>query len=151
MIFLFILFQFAIPITYITEPHSTFIPPSSKLTYLVNVTHITSSNPRIRALTAKHDISLGLQSFAWYSRHILASCYWQPCSLLNVLKQIKMASKNVTTVDTRAELAELVKRKAEIAVWLWCSHAVNVVLWNTVMICNQHTILKCSFVILGLR
>jgi len=27
-----------------------------------------------------------------------------------------MASKNVTTVDTRAELAELVKRKAEIAV-----------------------------------
>jgi len=34
----------------------------------------------------------------------------------NLTKQTKMASKNVTTVDTRAELAELVKRKAEIAV-----------------------------------
>lgn len=28
-----------------------------------------------------------------------------------------MGSKSVTTADTRAELAELVKRKAEIAVW----------------------------------
>jgi predicted transcriptional regulator len=51
-----------------------------------------------------------------------------------LMKQIKMASKNVTTVDTRAELAELVKRKAEIAVWIWCIHAVNVVLGNTVVI-----------------
>jgi hypothetical protein len=32
------------------------------------------------------------------------------------MKELKMASKNITTVDTRAELAELVKRKAEIAV-----------------------------------
>jgi len=118
MIFLSILFQFAIPITYIIDPHSAFISPSSKLTYLVNVTHSYSSDPRIRALTAKHDISPGLQSFAHYPRHILVSCYWQPCSLLLLLKPIKMASKNVTTVDTRAELAELVKRKAEIAVWL---------------------------------
>jgi hypothetical protein len=69
-------------------------------------------------MAAKHDISLEMQSSAEYSRHTLVSCYWQPCYLLTILKQIKMASKNVTTVDTRAELAELVKRKAEIAVWL---------------------------------
>ncbi|XP_021930843.1 chromatin modification-related protein MEAF6 [Zootermopsis nevadensis] len=31
------------------------------------------------------------------------------------MTELKMASKNQTTVDTRAELAELVKRKAEIA------------------------------------
>jgi hypothetical protein len=39
---------------------------------------------------------------------------------MNVTKKIKnfkMASKTLTAVDTRAELAELVKRKAEIAVW----------------------------------
>ena len=34
------------------------------------------------------------------------------------MNEYKMAAKNITTVDTRAELAELVKRKAEIAVWL---------------------------------
>jgi hypothetical protein len=69
-------------------------------------------------MRAKHDFSLGLQSFAQYPRNTLFSCCWQPCNLLHIIKQIKMASKNATTVDTRAELAELVKRKAEIAVWL---------------------------------
>lgn len=44
-----------------------------------------------------------------------------------------MASKNQTTVDTRAELAELVKRKAEIAVWFRYNYTINIVSVMTVM------------------
>jgi hypothetical protein len=46
------------------------------------------------------------------------------------MKELKMASKNQTTVDTRSELAELVKRKAEIAVWFRYGHAINIVSEN---------------------
>lgn len=46
------------------------------------------------------------------------------------MKELKMASKNQVTVDTRAELAELVKRKTEIAVCFRFSHAVTILSEN---------------------